>query len=164
MTKPGPFGLQKRSINRQIRAAYRVLCLPTGQTYGGAPPAAGTRRRHRNNRNYFKEGKFRMRSNEDIEKLKRNWLADPHWDLEDTKGFEEHRAELIAFSENHKLKWEAIRAEDHRKLASKLCPFRLFTVTSDRPNQRFYENAHCQVENCALWNDADGCCSFRARY
>jgi hypothetical protein len=34
---------------------------------------------------------------EEIERLKRSWRNDPHWDIEDAEGFEDHRDELLAF-------------------------------------------------------------------
>jgi hypothetical protein len=39
-----------------------------------------------------------LRTREEIEKLKRDWLADGVWDIEDTEGFQAHREELLAFS------------------------------------------------------------------
>lgn len=38
-----------------------------------------------------------MKTRRDIENLKRAWLTDPLWDLEDTEGFEAHAAELQEF-------------------------------------------------------------------
>jgi len=38
-----------------------------------------------------------MKTAQEIEQLKSEWLSDPLWDIEDTPGFEEHRAELIAY-------------------------------------------------------------------
>ena len=38
-----------------------------------------------------------MKSKEQIEDLKKDWLDDPCWDIEDTEGFEEHRTELQLF-------------------------------------------------------------------
>ena len=35
-----------------------------------------------------------MATNEEIENLKASWAADPCWDIEDTEGFQAHRAEL----------------------------------------------------------------------
>jgi uncharacterized protein YPO0396 len=32
-----------------------------------------------------------------IEQLKKSWSQDPHWDLENTRGFEDHREELLAY-------------------------------------------------------------------
>ncbi|WP_368507830.1 hypothetical protein [Bradyrhizobium lupini] len=37
------------------------------------------------------------KTRDEIEHLKRNWLDDPHWDVEHTEGFEDHRDELKAF-------------------------------------------------------------------
>lgn len=42
----------------------------------------------------------------DITNLKKEWLADPIWDIEDTEGFESVREELIAFAEEQKLIWQ----------------------------------------------------------
>ena len=36
-----------------------------------------------------------MATQDEIEKLKKNWLADPCWDIEDEDGFCEHREELL---------------------------------------------------------------------
>ena len=52
----------------------------------------------------------------DIEALKRNWLADPCWDIEDTEGFEAHRDELKAFHDEQVARWEATR---HQRLVDK---------------------------------------------
>jgi hypothetical protein len=43
---------------------------------------------------------------EDIEQLKRNWCGDPHWDIEDTAGFECHYIELKAFRIGWELNWK----------------------------------------------------------
>ena len=45
-------------------------------------------------------------SREEVEKLKREWVADPIWDLEDTEGFEEYREELLEFSLEQQKIWE----------------------------------------------------------
>lgn len=42
------------------------------------------------------------RSNEEVERLKQNWMNDPCWDIENTEGFEAHHDELLAFSKEHK--------------------------------------------------------------
>lgn len=39
-----------------------------------------------------------MKTREEIEALKRNWKADPIWDIETTEGFEDHKDELLQFS------------------------------------------------------------------
>jgi 6-pyruvoyltetrahydropterin/6-carboxytetrahydropterin synthase len=46
-----------------------------------------------------------MKSREDIEHLKQNWAGDPIWDIDDTEGFEEHRAELVEFRDKMKAEW-----------------------------------------------------------
>lgn len=54
------------------------------------------------------------KTREQIEDLKRQWEADPCWDLADTEGFEAHRAELQAYEEYRKMIWreESIRTQD----------------------------------------------------
>jgi hypothetical protein len=51
-----------------------------------------------------------MKSKQEIELLKSQWLEDPIWDIEDTLGFEEHREELQAFQKEQNQRWEAQRA------------------------------------------------------
>lgn len=53
-----------------------------------------------------------IKTREDVEHLKHDWLNDPCFDLEDTEGFEEYRDELLAFSNECK----ARREEHHNKL------------------------------------------------
>ncbi len=38
-----------------------------------------------------------MKTQNEIEALKRNWKSDPIWDIEETEGFEGHREELREF-------------------------------------------------------------------
>lgn len=52
-----------------------------------------------------------MKLSKDIEDLKKNWLNDPIWDIEKTKGFEDHAEELLAFRKEQEAKWEAEREE-----------------------------------------------------
>lgn len=42
------------------------------------------------------------KSAEELDKLKRNWIPDPHWDIEQTWGFEAHYGELNAWRESYK--------------------------------------------------------------
>jgi len=42
-----------------------------------------------------------MATQDEIEKLKKNWREDPCWDIELTEGFEEHLVELLAFRKEH---------------------------------------------------------------
>lgn len=52
-----------------------------------------------------------MKTREDIEKLKKSWLADPCWDIEDSEGFEEFKEELTAFHKEQDEKWEKKKLE-----------------------------------------------------
>jgi hypothetical protein len=38
-----------------------------------------------------------MKTRQEIEALKANWIGDPCWDIEDTQGYEEYRTELLAY-------------------------------------------------------------------
>lgn len=64
-----------------------------------------------------------MKTKEEIDELKSQWLADGIWDIEDTEGFEEHRKELLAFRIKHekqmegeRMRQEALISEKARKL------------------------------------------------
>ena len=52
-----------------------------------------------------------MPTRQEIESLKREWLADGVWDIEDTEGFEEHREELLAFRLEVESEWESQEEE-----------------------------------------------------
>lgn len=56
---------------------------------------------------------------EQIEELKRQWLSDPSWDIEDTDGFEAHRQELYVFrleTENKQLREQVEKLNSFRHL------------------------------------------------
>jgi len=38
-----------------------------------------------------------MKTREEVEALKNEWLQDPCWDIDDTEGFEDYRDELAAY-------------------------------------------------------------------
>ena len=58
-----------------------------------------------------------IRTPEEIEALKKNWLQDPCWDIEDTEGFEAHREELLTWRKEYQAKREQIReAKDQRRI------------------------------------------------
>lgn len=61
-----------------------------------------------------------MKSRKEIEKLKKDWLCDPIWDIEDTEGFEDHREELKKFSDEQHKKWESRRLERLKERAEKM--------------------------------------------
>lgn len=52
------------------------------------------------------------KTNEEIAALKENWKKDPHWDIEDTEGFGEHRVELIEYRMQMQAEW--ITQEEER--------------------------------------------------
>ncbi len=89
------------------------------------------------------------REDNEIEALKSNWRRDPAWDLEDTEGFEEHRAELKAFSDNQRAQWKDQAKERHTKLENMVCP--LLGIGKEG-------YGYCRVEECAWWHrDREKC-------
>lgn len=46
-----------------------------------------------------------MKPKEEIANLKASWTKDPSWNIEDTEGFEDHRKELKAYSDEQKELW-----------------------------------------------------------
>lgn len=46
-----------------------------------------------------------------LSSLKKDWLEDPCWDIEDTDGFEDFRDELRNFRLETQAKWDTERAE-----------------------------------------------------
>ncbi len=61
-----------------------------------------------------------MPEREDIERLKTDWLRNPHWDIEGTEGFEEVIPELAAFASMHRARWERESTERVLKRAMEL--------------------------------------------
>jgi hypothetical protein len=57
-----------------------------------------------------------MKTKEEVENLKANWRDDPCWNVEDTRGFEEHKDELLAY----RVLCESERAEKRRIRLSEL--------------------------------------------
>ncbi len=47
-----------------------------------------------------------MKTQEEIQYLKQNWLNDPCWDIEETEGFEEYREQLLEYRLRCEHKWE----------------------------------------------------------
>ena len=60
------------------------------------------------------------KTREEIESLKASWSEDPCWDIEDTEGFEEHRAELLAYREKRGAEWAAETKAEHEAAIEKL--------------------------------------------
>lgn len=59
-----------------------------------------------------------IRSRAEIELLKAQWTPDPHWDIEDTPGFEAHRADLLQFRLEKERQWKSNR--DHQLLSKSI--------------------------------------------
>lgn len=53
-----------------------------------------------------------QKTTEELDALKKNWINDPSWDIEETEGFEEHEEELLAFRKEQELEWQ--RKEEER--------------------------------------------------
>ena len=51
------------------------------------------------------------KTQEEIQKLKDNWAADPCWDIETEEGFEDHFEELLTFRKEQEAEWQR-NAED----------------------------------------------------
>lgn len=54
-----------------------------------------------------------------IQQLKENWKQDPCWDIEDTPGFEEHHAELLAWRQQYQAERDrerTLRIERRREI------------------------------------------------
>lgn len=50
-----------------------------------------------------------MKTREEVEALKSQWLLDPYWDIEDTPNFGEYAVELAGFAVEHRGKWREAR-------------------------------------------------------
>lgn len=58
-----------------------------------------------------------MKTREEEEDLKQNWVNDPCWDIEETEGFEEYREELSDFAKQEIIKRdERIRQNELRQI------------------------------------------------
>jgi hypothetical protein len=55
-----------------------------------------------------------------LEKLKWDWSCDPCWDIEETEGFEEFRAELLKYRQDMELEWAAAHNKRMQDLAASL--------------------------------------------
>lgn len=56
----------------------------------------------------------------EVRALKENWRGDPVWDIEDTEGFEEHKAELKDYRLAMEASWVKQNEERRQKLAAEL--------------------------------------------
>jgi hypothetical protein len=98
-----------------------------------------------------------MKSREEVEKLKRDWLHDGCWDIETTEGFEDYTDELLKFRRDTEA-GEKIRRENHHKeLADKLCP-----MTFPAGSKEYDDYFNCVVEKCAWWSSEEEKCAVVA--
>ena len=58
-----------------------------------------------------------MKTQEEVEKLKWEWVNDPCWDIEETEGFEEYKEVLLEFRKLHETEREKkwLKAEEQRR-------------------------------------------------
>ena len=54
-----------------------------------------------------------MKTREDVEALKANWVKDPIYDLASVEGFEEYHSELDQFQDEMEAKWKANAEAKH---------------------------------------------------
>lgn len=64
-----------------------------------------------------------MKTREEVEGLKRQWLADPCWDVASTEGFEDYQQELGHFQAEQEAKWEAERPQRARRALADMPAF-----------------------------------------
>ena len=61
-----------------------------------------------------------MKTQEEINELKRQWEQDPVWDIEDTEGFEDYASDLLAYRKQKEIEWEKQRQEEIENIACSL--------------------------------------------
>lgn len=82
-----------------------------------------------------------MTTTADIEALKRNWQADPCWDIEKTDGFNEYHDELLAF----RIKYEQDQEKEYQEKIKKDCE--KFNISAELLQLlRQYENRISDLE------------------
>ena len=94
-----------------------------------------------------------MATQDEIEKLKKNWLADPCWDIEDEDGFGEHYEELLKFRKDTEAAWQL---EEEERIARRARVVEIDTdITKPGAAQsiRTYEEIETGVRN--IENETD---------
>ena len=61
-----------------------------------------------------------MKTQEEINELKRQWEQDPCWDIEDTEGFEDHARDLLAYRKQKESEWEKQKQKELEYVADSL--------------------------------------------
>ncbi len=79
---------------------------------------------------------MRVRTKDELGKLKADWLEDDCWNLEDTEGFEAHRVELLAFREAHQAEQANTERRRREARAAELgCSVALLATIESLENQ-----------------------------
>lgn len=90
-----------------------------------------------------------MATQEEIEKLKKSWLNDPCWDIEDTDGFEEHHDELLLFRQERDAEYEK---REEARIARRARVIAVDTgVTAPGAAQEI--NTYAEIERAVLAQD-----------
>lgn len=78
-----------------------------------------------------------IRTREEVELLKKSWLLDPCWDIEETESFKEYKDDLLEFRQEMERKWDKKKA---RPVV--FCPLTFSTPIED----------YCKEDICAWWD------------
>ena len=70
---------------------------------------------------------FPIKSVAEIQALKKNWCADPIWDIEETEGFERYKEGLKEFRLSMEKKWHDDREARIAKEMEELCIYKRAT-------------------------------------
>ena len=81
---------------------------------------------------------------EQIDDLKRQWKADPCWDIEETEGFETVREELLAYRLQMEAQWEK---EYQAKLRAYQAQLRAYAVTIGLSDNLILAEYICNLES-----------------
>lgn len=88
-----------------------------------------------------------MKSREEVQRLKSQWIDDPCWDLEDTPGYEEYYEELLACRQNQERKWALLEDIRLRDLAIK------YGIPGKTKLAAYIESLEDQIERLNWKND-----------
>lgn len=92
-----------------------------------------------------------MKTREEVEKLKQDWLKDGCWDIETTEGYEDYKDELLKFRLSIENQYKEKQNKHREELASKYCPMNMNAMPG-------YQG--CKLEKCAWWHSQRECCSM----
>jgi len=85
-----------------------------------------------------------MKTREELEQLKKEWLKDPCWDIYDTEGFEEYKDELKAYQKDIDDKYEAQRQKERDIESSEAVQLGVHGL------YRIIKDLHLKIENQQL--------------